>query len=98
MRPVLGTAIADYAPPLCLLAVTVIYLILGYQYPPVSRMFPVMVAWSMIVLLALDLTSRTQTRVGRSIAYWLNPASTAVKREAAHPEAELSAVIWIAAF
>jgi tripartite tricarboxylate transporter TctB family protein len=98
MRRVLGTAIADYAPPLGLLALTIIYLIIGYQYPPVSRMFPVMVAWSMIVLVALDLASRTQTRAGRTMAYWLNPASATAEHKAAQSAAELSAIIWLAAF
>jgi hypothetical protein len=98
MRPVLGTAIADYAPPLCLLALTVVYLLIGYQYPPVSRMFPVMVAWSMIVLTTLDLASRTQTRVGQAITYWLNPASTGTHAKASHSAAELSAMIWLVGF
>ncbi len=41
-----------------------LYLALAYSYKPEVRAFPAGVAWVMLVLLSLDLASRTQTRVG----------------------------------
>jgi Tripartite tricarboxylate transporter TctB family len=96
MRRVLGTNLADALPPFGLLILTIGYLIAAYQYPPASRAFPLIVAWSMLILVSLDLVSRTQTRFGRALTHWLNPAS-AVHTSISH-KGELAAILWIAAF
>jgi hypothetical protein len=98
MRRVLGTGIADYLPALCLWIFTLAYLLLAYRYPPASRAFPVIVAWSMIVLVTLDLASRTQTRAGRALTRWLNPASVAAHGEGTNAARQaFVAVLWVAA-
>lgn len=97
MRRALATAIADILPALGLLIVTIAYLMVAYQYSPASRAFPVMVAWSMIVLVTLDVVSRTSTKLGRAITRWLNPASAAPANThiARH---DLVAVCWVVGF
>jgi hypothetical protein len=96
MRRLPAKALADITPALGLLIITVAYLIVAYQYSPASRAFPVMVAWLMIVLLALDLVSRTPTKFGRTVTRWLNPASAA---ETIHiNRQDLVAVLWVAGF
>jgi hypothetical protein len=88
--------LADITPALGLLIITIAYLTVAYQYSPASRAFPVMVAWWMIVLLALDLVARTPTKVGRAVTRWLNPASAA---ETTHINRhDLVAVLWVAGF
>jgi hypothetical protein len=97
MRRELAKALADIMPALGLLIVTIAYLTVAYQYSPASRAFPVMVAWSMIVLLALDLVSRTPTKLGGAITRWLNPASAAA--ESTHINRhDVVAVLWVAGF
>jgi hypothetical protein len=89
--------LADITPALGLLIITIAYLTVAYQYSPASRAFPVMVAWWMIVLLALDLVGRTPTKVGRAVTRWLNPAS--VGDETTHINRhDLVAVLWVAGF
>jgi hypothetical protein len=96
MRRLLAKALADITPALGLLMITVAYLMVAYQYSPASRAFPVMVAWLMIVLLALDLVSRTPTKFGRTVTRWLNPASAA---ETIHiNRQDLIAILWVACF
>jgi hypothetical protein len=88
--------LADITPALGLLIITIAYLTVAYQYSPASRAFPVMVAWWMIVLLALDLVARTPTKVGRAVTRWLNPASAA---ETTHINRhDLVAMLWVAGF
>ncbi|MBO0758099.1 MAG: hypothetical protein J2P54_19810, partial [Bradyrhizobiaceae bacterium] len=95
-RP-LAKALADIIPALGLLIITVAYLMVSYQYSPASRAFPVVVAWSMIVLVALDLACRTPTKLGRAVTRWLNPASAAA--ETTHIDRhDLVAVLWVAGF
>jgi hypothetical protein len=97
MRRVLATAIADVMPALGLLIITIAYLMVAYQYSPASRAFPVAVAWSMIVLLMLDLVSRTSTKLGRGVTHWLNPASAGTN-DAHIARGDLVAICWIAGF
>jgi hypothetical protein len=96
MQRTLITTIAASLPALCLWTLTVAYLIVAYQYPPTSRAFPVIVAWSMIVLVSIDLVSRTQTNLGRTLTRWLNPAST-THGEGRRGTTELVALLWVAA-
>jgi hypothetical protein len=101
MRRILGTPVIDYLPALGLLIVTALYLAAAYGYKPTVRAFPAGVAWIMVVLLALDLASRTDTGAGRALAGWLNPASSrhAAEAESAYPLArQVAAVLWVAAF
>jgi hypothetical protein len=87
----------DVIPALGLLIITIAYLMVAYQYSPASRAFPVIVAWSMVVLLALDLVSRTSTRLGRAVTRWLNRTSAAP--ETTHISGhDLVAVLWVAGF
>jgi len=87
----------DIVPALGLLIITIAYLMVAYQYSPASRAFPVMVAWSMIVLLALDLVSRTSTKLGRAVTRWLNPAIAAPETTHVNRH-DLIAVLWVAGF
>jgi hypothetical protein len=97
MRRALAGAVADITPALALLIVTIAYLIVAYQYSPASRAFPVMVAWSMIVLLTLDLISRTPTKLGHAVTRWLNPASAAAETTRINRN-DIVAVLWVAGF
>jgi Tripartite tricarboxylate transporter TctB family len=87
---------ADYLPALALWVITALYLAMAYQYKPAVRAFPAGVAWIMLVLLSLDLVSRTETEAGRMLTRWLNPATQA--REAEPPARQVSAVIGLASF
>jgi hypothetical protein len=55
---------------------------------------PVAVGWVMMGLVILDLTSRTETKVGHRILHLLNPA--AEKKHEDHPPLmlQLSAIFW----
>ena len=94
MRRVLGAPLAEYLPALGLLLFTAAYLALGYRYPPAVRAFPVGVAWIMLALLALDLAARTETRFGRAVQRWLNPAAASAARTG-NPTA---AILWLVGF
>lgn len=101
MRRLFGTPIADYLPALALWIVTAGYLATAYGYGPDSRIVPVLIAWSMLALLALDLASRTGTRLGRALTRWLNPAAEAAKSAppARYPVSkQVAAVSWLAGF
>jgi hypothetical protein len=97
MRRTLAKTLADTMPALCLLIITIAYLTVAYQYSPASRAFPVMVAWSMIVLLALDLVACTPAKLGRAITHWLNPASAGAETTHINRQ-DLGAVLWVAGF
>jgi hypothetical protein len=97
MRRILGTPILEFLPALGLLLFTAIYLGMAYQYRPAVRAFPIGVAWIMVVMLVLDLVSRSGTRAGAALARWLNPASSGP--DEARPLArQLVAVGWLAGF
>ena len=98
MKRLLGTDVATYGPPAFLFVFTVAYLIVAYGYSPASRAFPVIVAWSMIVLVTIDLISRTQTRAGRAHTRWLIPtAATTAGHDNPLSRVEIIAVSWVAA-
>lgn len=100
MRRAFGTPIVDYLPALVLWLLTAGYLITAYGYSLESRVMPTLVAWSMLVLLLLDLISRTQTRFGYAVTRWLNPAATAAERSLDRSviRRQFAAVLWLAAF
>jgi hypothetical protein len=97
----LGTPVTDYMPALGLLALTGVYLATAYNYSPDARAVPAGVAWVMLVLVTVDLVSRTQTGIGTALMHWLNPAGDAanqrdVKR---YPVLrQIAAVAWVAGF
>ena len=97
---VFGTPLIDYAPPLAAAGAASLYLAAAYGYSPDARAAPLLIGWSMIVLAALDIASRTQTALGGMLTRWLNPVGTA-RREghAVYPlTRQISAVAWIAGF
>ncbi|HEX5279660.1 MAG TPA: tripartite tricarboxylate transporter TctB family protein [Micropepsaceae bacterium] len=101
MKRVLGTPVTDYMPALGLLTLTAIYLATAYQYSPDARAVPAGVAWVMLILISLDLVSRTRTKSGAALMHWLNPAGDADKQDAVkrYPVLkQLVAVAWIAGF
>jgi Tripartite tricarboxylate transporter TctB family len=97
----LGTRITDYMPALGLLGITAAYLATAYNYNADARAVPAGVAWVMLVLVVLDLLSRTQTRIGIALMHWLNPAGDAANQKDVkrYPVLkQIAAVAWIAAF
>lgn len=99
MKRLFGTPVRDYLPAVGLLVVTLLYLYLSYGYPPKARAFPAMVAWVMLALIALDLLSRTQTRLGRAVKRALNPAADRVPLADDHGQStrrQVTSVLWVA--
>jgi hypothetical protein len=101
VKQVFGTPVTDYLPALGLLVLTIGYLATAYNYSPDARAVPAGVAWVMIVLVVLDLVSRTRTSVGLTLMHWLNPAGDPDKM-AEHKRypalRQIGAVLWIAGF
>ena len=98
MKRILGAPLGDCLPALGLVGVTVLYLALAYGYPERARVFPAMVAWVMLGLLALDLVSRSETRLGVAVMRALNPAQAHTKDASISGWRQLSAVLWLAGF
>ena len=99
MKRVLGTPIVDYVPALAMVAITIGYLSIAYTYSETARLFPVPVGWLMLLLLALDLVSRTKTPTGEMLTKLLNPAAEAEGAEPRFPLLrQLSAMLWVAFF
>lgn len=101
MKRLFGTPLKDYAPALALLVITLVYLVTAYTYQPQARAFPVAVAWVMLVLVALDIASRTKTPVGEKLIRWFNPAAAPDKLEKQphYPLAkQFAAVAWMGGF
>lgn len=99
MRRVLGTPIGDYLPALGLWLATAAYMTIAYRYEPAVRAFPVGVAWIMLLLLALDLASRTGTRLGATLLRWLNPTADASEAPQPVPAMrQLAPILWLAGF
>ena len=98
MKRILGAPLGDSLPAVGLAAVTACYLALAYGYPERARAFPAKVAWVMLALLALDLVSRTETRLGRAVMRALNPAQAHPSGDRVSGWRQLSAVLWLAGF
>ena len=101
MRRAFGTPIVDYMPALVLWLLTAAYLITAYGYDAESRVMPALVAWAMLLLLLLDLISRTQTRFGQALTRWPNPGAAQVKGASTDPNMtrkQFAAVLWLAGF
>jgi uncharacterized membrane protein len=102
MARLLGTEISDYLPAAAAGAVAAAYLGAAYQYGPEARATPLLIGWTVVALALLDIASRTQTGVGRTLAGWLNPV-TARPRHGAGPVAypfhkQVMAMVWIGGF
>ena len=101
MKRFLGTPVSDYMPAFGLLIITAVYLATAYNYKADARAVPAGVAWVMLVLVTLDLVSRTQTGIGAALMHWLNPAGdTSNQKEVKRYPAlkQIAAVAWVAAF
>ena len=99
MKRVLGTPIVEYVPALVMVAITIGYLVIAYTYSVQARLFPVPVGWLMLLLLALDLVSRTKTPTGETLTRLLNPAAATEGEEERFPIfRQLSAMFWVAFF
>jgi hypothetical protein len=99
VKRVFGTPIIEYVPALVMVAVTMAYLATAYTYAPQARLFPVPVGWLMLLLLGLDLVSRTRTPTGETLTRWLNPAAAHEESEPRFPLLrQLSAILWVAFF
>jgi hypothetical protein len=99
VRRVFGTPVVEYLPALVMVVITVAYLVTAYTYSEQARLFPVPVGWLMLLLLALDLVSRTKTPTGETLTRLLNPAAEAEGAEPRFPLLrQLSAILWVAFF
>lgn len=101
MKRVFGTPVTQYLPALALFAITLGYLATAYRYNPDARAVPAGVAWVMLVLVALDLVSRTRTPLGNTLMHWLNPAGDEEKKDRGpHYSAlkQVGAVAWVGGF
>ena len=94
MRRVLGTPLGDYLPALGLLIFTLAYLAAAYRYAPAVRAFPVGVAWIMLILLALDLATRSATAPGQALQRLLNPEAMTATRSGNATQA----ILWLVGF
>lgn len=95
----------NFVPPLVLLAITIVFIVAAYGYPPASREVPLLVCYTLVVLIGLDILSRTRTHLGQLVRKYLNPGSgltdiPKTEEDEEHPSGrrELIAVGWVAAF
>jgi hypothetical protein len=102
MARVFGTELSDYLPAAAAAAVAAVYLGATYQYSPEARATPLLIGWTVVALAGLDIASRTQTPVGRTLAGWLNPVTTRPRHGAGHAVypigKQIMAMVWIAGF
>lgn len=99
MKSFFGTKASEYAPPLVVLAVTLVYLATAYTYSPEARAFPATVAWASLVLACLDIVSRTKTPAGEMLIRWLNPAAAKDDAKPSYPAIkQLIAIGWVVGF
>ena len=76
MARAFGTEFSEYLPAAAgAAAVAAVYLGAAYQYSPEARAAPLLIGWTVIVLAALDIVSRTQTPIGRALSGFVNPVT-----------------------
>lgn len=79
-------------------AFAVAYVVLSYEYEPKVRAFPLIVGWSMVIFVVLDLLCHTNTALGRVVAALVGmdkpPADTAGASDAS----PVGALMWIPAY
>jgi hypothetical protein len=99
---VLGTPPVDYIPALAATAAAGVYLAAAYGYSPEARAAPLLIGWTVVALAALDVASRTQTTLGKSLTRWLNPVAARPRAGhggGAYPMTrQITAIAWIAGF
>jgi hypothetical protein len=102
MARAFGTELSEYLPAAGAAAVAAVYLGAAYQYSPEARAAPLLIGWSVIVLAALDIVSRTQTSIGRALSAFLNPVTNRPRPgHGAAPQPagkQVMAIVWIAGF
>jgi hypothetical protein len=102
MARAFGTEISEYLPAAGAAAVAAVYLGAAYRYSPDARAAPLLIGWTVIVLAALDIVSRTQTSIGRALSGFLNPVTNRPRQShgaAPQPAAkQIMAIVWIAGF
>ncbi len=102
MARAFGTELSEYLPAAGAAAVAAVYLGAAYQYSPEARAAPLLIGWSVIVLAALDIVSRTQTPIGRALLGFLNPVTNRPRHgHGAAPQPagkQIMAIVWIAGF
>jgi Tripartite tricarboxylate transporter TctB family len=102
MARAFGTELSDYLPAAAAAAIAAVYLGAAYQYSPEARATPLLIGWTVVALAGLDIASRTQTRVGRTLAGWLNPVTTRLRHGAGPTDypigKQIMAIVWIAGF
>jgi hypothetical protein len=96
MKQILGSPVVDYLPAVGLAIFTAAFLATAYRYPFQARAFPAIVAWVTLLLIALDIISRTDTRWGAAVRWRLNPSAAAEDPRPLGGQA--GAVIWLALF
>ena len=77
------------------LAVAII--VLSQEYAPKVRAFPLIVAWTLLVLVALDLISQTDTRAGRLVGALTGKDLDSAKAQVSRPN-PLFGLIWVPAY
>jgi hypothetical protein len=80
-----------YLPSVVGSLVTMAYLATAYTYKPAPRAMPVLIGWSVLLLLALDILALTPTVAGRRVTAWLNPERNDQRRAGLVPRRQ-----WIA--
>jgi hypothetical protein len=80
-----------YLPSVGAFLITAAYLATAYTYKPAPRAMPVLIGWSVLVLLGLDILSLSPTVMGRQLTAWLNPARNDQRRAGLVPHRQ-----WIA--
>ena len=102
MARVFGTELSEYLPAAGAAAVAAVYLGAAYRYSPEARAAPLLIGWTVIVLAALDIVTRTQTPVGQALAGFLNPVTNRPRHtHGAEPRPaidQITAIAWIAGF
>ena len=76
----------------------IVFLWLAYGYPPEPRAFPLMIGWTMIVLVALDVLSHTDTALGRGVAAAVGKGEAGAQTGSASKSPALFALVWIPAY
>ena len=74
------------------------FLRLAYDYPPGPRTFPLMIGWTMVVLVALDVLSHTDTMLGRLIAAAVGKGEAGAQTGSAARAPAWFALLWIPAY
>ena len=98
MIRILGTKLIEYIPAIGLLVLTILYLATASGYEYEAREAPVAVGCVMLVLLLLDLVSRTSTPIGHALLKFLNPSAEEATEERFPVSKQLSAMLWVAAY